>query len=182
MSSDISLQTDSHPTDEFTEIPVEEYLKPLEINADWLSYRHPDYPLNSASLQEGRFNFPGETAYYMASGSYCAQFEVPNHAERIPCGITSQTIYAFDLPAFATDYGHGQRFIQQQNNGGWEVCQEFAGYLTNSHSVSGILYESAACHKSGQFGYCLVVLPNDQQALPNGFFIPPSDSDFLLDR
>lgn len=168
--------------DDLTALIVEKYIRPLDINADWMSFRHPDYPLNSASLQEGRFNLPGETAYYMASGNYCGQFEVPNHYERIPCGIASHTIYAFDLPAFATDYGHEGKFIQQRDDGGWNVCQELAGHLTNSHSVSGVLYQSAACDIAGQSGYCMVILPNKEQSLPDGFFIPRSNSDLLLDR
>ena len=51
---------------------------------DWVSFRHPNYTLSSASLQ---------------------------HFERIPWDVKNHTIYAFDLPAFAADYDYEEEFV-----------------------------------------------------------------------
>ena len=80
--------------------------------------------MSSASLQEGRFNQPGETAFYTASGDYCGQFEVPNHFDRTPCSVKNHTIYAFDLPAFAADYNYEEEFVQQSDKGGFKAPRQ----------------------------------------------------------
>jgi hypothetical protein len=150
------------------------YIREIVINNDMISYRHPEYPLDSPSLQEGRFNRPGEIAFYVASGNYCGEFEVPNYYERVPCGVKNHTILAFDLILFANDYDLGDAFVRQRDDGGWDVCQDVSKYLTENHSVSGILYQSAACYKAGQTGICLAVLPGKEQTLLSGFFSPKS--------
>lgn len=147
------------------------YVRPIEIIKDWMSYRHPEYELNSASLQEGRFNLSGDPAFYLASGDYCGKFEVPNYYERIPCEIKPHTVYVFDAPSFSKDYGYNEAFVQKKENGGWQFCQEVSQYLTDNYSVSGILYQSAALHEEGERGYCIVILPGRDQKIEDDFFI-----------
>jgi hypothetical protein len=48
--------------------------------------------------------------------------------------------------------------------------------LITSHAVSGVLYQSAACHKEGQHGLCLAVLLSEKQTLPKDFFIARDDN------
>ncbi|MEX2578399.1 MAG: RES domain-containing protein [Verrucomicrobiales bacterium] len=175
MNDNNEYQIDVPMTGQLNEAVLNGYIRTIEINDDWVSYRHPDYPFDSASLQEGRFNLSGQTAFYAASGDYCGQFEVPNYYERVPCSVKKHTIYAFDLPAFAADYNHEEAFVQQHDDGGWDICQEVSNYLTTSHPVSGVLYQSAACHKEGQHGICLAVLPSQEQTLPNEFFVARTD-------
>jgi len=156
-------------------------IRPIEINDDWVSYRHPEHSLNSASLHEGRFNHSGQTAYYIASGDHCGQREVPNHRERVRCSVKKGTINVFDLPALAACYNYDESFVKQREGGGWDICQEVSTYLTTNHQVSGILYQSAACHKNGQQGICLAVLPGKGQNLPEDFFLAKTDSAEMLD-
>lgn len=160
------FQIDAPITGQLNEAVLNGYIRTIEINDDWISCRHPDYPLDSASLQEGRFNLSGQTAFYAASGDYCGQFEVPKYYERVPCSVKKHTIYVFDLPAFAAAYNHGDTFVQQRADGGWDLCQKVLTYLVTTHPVSGVLYQSAACHKESQHGICLAVLLGQGQALP----------------
>jgi hypothetical protein len=148
------------------------YITSIEINAEWVSYRHPEYPLNSTGLGAGRFHESGTTAFYLASGDYCGKFEVPNHYDRLPCSIAPQTIYAFDMFRFSEDYGWGDSFLLSQEQGGWEIGQAASSFLTNSHAVSGLLYQSAACNQNGCFGYCMAILPGGENVLPADFFNP----------
>lgn len=150
-----------------------DYLIALAVNGDWVSYRHPDHPWNSSSYQEQRFNEAGKPAYYLASGDYCGQVEVPTYYERMPCKIAPHTINAFDLHRFASDFGYGDTFTQQRANGGWAVCQEVASYLGSHFGITGVLYQSAALREEGHFGYCLAVIPNREQQLPEDFLFPP---------
>lgn len=170
MNKEYEMQINTSVTGQLNEIELKEYILAIEINYDWVSYRHPDYALNSASLQEGRFNLSGTAAYYLASGDYCGQFEVPQYYERIPCSIKPHTIYAFDLPAFARAYSYDKAFVEQREDGGWAVCQALSQFLTTNHAVTGVLYQSAASHKHGQNGYCLAILPGEDQSLPDDFF------------
>ena len=151
-----------------------QYVIDLPINSDWVSYRHPDYPWSSSPRQEQRFNESGQPAYYLASGDYCGQVEVPKHYERVPCKIAPHTIHAFDLHRFSKDHGYGDTFVQQRASGGWAVCQEVSLFLGRQFGITGVLYQSAALHEQGQFGNCLAVIPNREQQLPDDFFRPPS--------
>lgn len=148
------------------------YLIQIPINRDWISYRHPGYPWNSASLQEERLNLSGVPAFYLASGDYCGQVEVPNYFDRVKCNVADCRIPTFDLCKFSADFGYKDTFIQQRSIGGWNVCQEVAEYLTQNFNVSGILYQSAAMHQQGQRGYCMVIVPGREQNLPDDFFKP----------
>ncbi|MBE7494797.1 MAG: hypothetical protein HS117_07620 [Verrucomicrobiaceae bacterium] len=152
------------------------YVTDLTINADWVSYRHPDYPWTSASLIEQRFNNSGQTAYYVASGDYVGQVEVPNHYERVKCSLAAHTVKVFDLHRFSEDYGYTDKFVQERSAGGWHVCHEVSDFLTSNFGISGLLYQSAAAHADGQFGYCVAIIPGREQQLPSDFFIPAQNS------
>ena len=148
------------------------YISPLEINPAWVSFRHPDFPLDSAAPEAGRFHEDNQTAFYLASGDYCGQYEVPTYYERVPCDIAPHTVYAFDLYKFSEDYGWGDTFLKSREQGGWEIGQAASNILTNTYGVSGLLYQSAACHRSGCFGYCMAILPGEERKLPPDFFTP----------
>ncbi len=146
------------------------YIREITINDDWCSFRHPDYEFDSPSFQEGRFNGPGEIAFYAASGDGCGKLEVKNYDEKVYCGVKSHNINVFDMPAFSAAYNLNDAFVKQRDDGGWEVCQEVSKYLTEKYDVSGILYQSAACYKAGKTGICIAVLPGREQTLTSGFF------------
>ena len=149
-----------------------EYVTELAINPDWISYRHPKYPWASASLYEQRFNNSGQAAYYVASGDYVGQVEVPKYYDCVKCSVTPHMVKVFDLHRFSMDYGYADAFVQQRAAGGWQVCQDVSNYLTKNFGISGILYESAAAHTDGHFGYCMAIIPGREQQLPYDFFIP----------
>ena len=146
------------------------YIRELKINEDWMSYRHPDFPFDSASLQEGRLNSSGEEAFYIASGDYCGKLEVPKHYERVKCDVNIESINVFDLHSFAVDYGYGDAFLKSEEEGGWTIGQTASNLLTKQHGVTGILYQSAACQNSGVTGFCMVVLPDSYQKIAKDFF------------
>jgi hypothetical protein len=147
------------------------YVTELTINPDWLSYRHPGYPWTGASLREQRFNYSGQAAYYIASGDYVGHVEVPNYYERVKCNIIPHAVKVFDLQRFSVDYGYTDTFVQQRASGGWQVCQEVSEYLTSHFGISGLLYQSAAAHAEGEFGYCMAIIPGREGQLPHDFFI-----------
>lgn len=147
------------------------YVTELTINSDWVSYRHPDHPWESASLREGRFNNSGQAAYYIASGDYVGQIEAPKYYERVKCHVTPHTVKVFDLQRFSEDRGYGDTFVQQRASGGWQICHEVSDYLTTNFGISGLLYQSAATHAVGQSGYCMVIIPGREAQLPKDFFI-----------
>lgn len=151
------------------------YVTQLTINPDWVSYRHPSYPWNSASLYEQRFNNSGTAAYYVASGDYVGQVEVPEYYDRVKCAVNPHTVNVFDLHRFSVDYGYTDVFVQQRSTGGWQICQQVSDYLTNNHGISGLLYQSTAAHAHGQFGYCMAIIPGREQQLPYDFFIQPQN-------
>jgi len=157
---------------ELSDAVTKGYITTIEINPDWVSFRHPEYPLNSTGPGDGRFHDNGTTAFYLASGDYCGKFEVPNYYDRLPCSIAPQTIYTFDLYKFSNDYEWGDTFLRSKEQGGWEIGQAASRFLTNTYGVSGLLYQSAACHQSGYFGYCMAILPGEERKLPSEFFNP----------
>jgi hypothetical protein len=142
------------------------------VTGEWISFRHPSYPLNSASHKEGRYNRDGQTAFYLASGDYCGQIEVPEHLTRIRTTVAPTLLYGFDLPRFAAENGFQDALTRQREEGGWDICQSVSDFLTQQISVTGVLYQSAAMHQQGQTGYCMVVLPMREQDLPPDFFRP----------
>ena len=158
-------------TGQLNDAVLQGYIRPIEINQDWMAFRNPNYDLNSASLHEGRFNTSGKSAYYLASGDYCGKLEVPKYSECILCRIKPHTVYVFDIPAFAVTHNYNDAFVKQRTDGGWEVCQAVSQYLTDNHQVSGFLYQSAAMHNIGETGYCIAVLPGRDQQLEADFFV-----------
>lgn len=148
------------------------YIREIEATGDLISYRHKDYPANSPSKKEGRFNLDGRTAYYAASGDACAKHEVPNISERECYEIKrGAIIHAFDLPLFAKEHDCSDIFLLSKEEGGYSICQELAEYLTTqTPPVSGILYQSHALNEKGQIGYNLVILPINNETLEEAFF------------
>jgi len=153
------------------EATVKAYTKPIEINADWVSYRFPPDPYG-ASLKEGRYNIAGESGFYMASGIKCAQAEVPNHDLKELYSITPQTIYAFDVISFATAKGLNDIVLAAQKNGGHQICQELSTHLTTHHGLTGVFYQSHQMLQQGETGYCVCVLPRADQTIDEGFMQP----------
>jgi hypothetical protein len=147
------------------------YIRDIDVNPDWISYRNPDYPLTSASCAEQRFNTSGCSGYYIASGDYVGQLEVLNHFERVKCNVTAHTVKVFDLYQFSVDYGYTDAFVQQRDSGGWYICQQVSDFLTTTFSITGILYQSAALHQFGEVGCCIAILPGREQQLSVDFFI-----------
>lgn len=150
---------------------VDKYTVPIKVTGDWVSFRHPDHPANSASLSGGRFNENGQTAYYLASGIDSAKAEVPNWPQRELYKVAPTTIHAFDLAAWSKEKGCHEEFLQSKKEGGHGVCQRAAEQLTGLHGLSGILYNSEPMHALGRAGYCLAVLPASGQLVDGTFFV-----------
>jgi hypothetical protein len=102
--------------------------------------------------------------------------EVPDYGNRVRCQIAPQTIRVFDLQRFASNYNYQDSFVQQQASGGWAVCQQVPEYLSSAHSISGVLYQSAALHQQGQSGYCMAIVPGRGALVSDDFFVNPSSA------
>ena len=129
------------------------------IADDFISYRHPEFPINSSSRKESRFFRAGTTSYYSASGVSTAQAEVQDYEWRKTCYLRNGFVFAFNLPQFANEYGYGDLFIHASDTGGWRICQEVGHYLTEQHGLSGILYQSQKMSNVGNFGLNLAIRP-----------------------
>lgn len=147
------------------------YLKPFQIGHEWVSARHPDYPANSVSFQENRFNDSGETAYYIASGIHTMQAEVPNWQEREVFRVSPTTINCFDLPAWSRDNGVYEQFLLSKKNGGHGLCQKMSRTLRYDFGVTGILYNSEPMLSIGQTGCCLALFPGSGNLVGGTFFV-----------
>ena len=119
----MSMKIDWKPL--LDEATVKAYTKPIEINADWVSYRYAPDPYG-ASLQPSRYNNAGESGFYMASGVKCAQAEVKNHHLRELYSVKPQTIFAFDVISFATDKNLNEVLLAARESGGHQICQELS--------------------------------------------------------
>jgi hypothetical protein len=155
---------------------VQKYIVPIQVTGDWVSFRHPDFPMNSASHSAARFNKEGETAYYLASGVATAKAEVPKWEERELYKVAPATIHAFDLASWSKDHGRYEDFLRSKQDGGHGVCQHVADQLTHVHGLSGILYNSEPMYAAGSTGYCLAVLPPSGQLVDGQFFVKDVDA------
>ncbi|MDR0534144.1 MAG: hypothetical protein LBH01_09325 [Verrucomicrobiales bacterium] len=150
---------------------IKKYTIQIDVTADWVASRDPDYPVNSVSLKENRFNQNGETAYYIASGSPTMKAEVPNWQDRITYPCSPSTIHAFNLVQWSEDKGCREDFLQSKADGGYGLCQQVANQLTGAYGLSGILYNSYQRHSVGETGTCLVILPPSGILVEETFFI-----------
>ena len=150
---------------------VKKYTKPIEINQDWVSYRFPPNPYG-ASLKPSRYNVEGQSGFYLASGVKCAQAEVKNHEFRDLDKITPQTIYAFAVISCATEQNLKDVVMTAQEYGGHSVCQELSQHLTMSQGLTGIFYQSYQMQQIGDTGYCVCVLPKEDQKIDASFMQP----------
>lgn len=140
-------------------------------NGDWVSYRHPSFEPNSVSPHEGRFHDAGTTAYYLASGLWVAQKEVPTYTSRDLYKVSSNQIDYLDLYQLSLDQGVHDQFLKAKQDNGWKLCQAVAAHLTTNYSLSAILYESYQAHTHGLLGFNMVVLPQRGQLVGDTFFI-----------
>lgn len=150
---------------------VKAYTKPIQINADWVSYRYPPDPYG-ASLQPSRYNIAGQSGFYIASGEKCAQAEVPNHELRELHSVKPQTINAFDVISFATENKLTDVLLAAKEAGGHQICQELSSHLTASQGLTGIFYQSYQMLQKGETGYCVCVLPREDQKIDESFMQP----------
>lgn len=157
---------------------VKAYTKPIEINTDWVSYRYAPNPYG-ASMQPARYNLAGQSGFYMASGVQCAQAEVPNYEFRELYSIKPQTVYAFDVLTFAKDRNLDEVVLAAKEHGGHEVCQELSTYLTTSHGLTGVFYQSYQMEQRGETGYCICVLPRPDQTIDVNFMQPRAKGSVL---
>ena len=150
---------------------IQKYTVPIDITADWVASRDPNFPINSASLQGNRFNKAGETAYYIASGSDTMKEEVPNWRDRVTYRCSPTLIHAFDLAHWSNDIGCRDDFLKSKAVGGYGVCREISSQLTGIYGLSGILYNSHGMHAVGSTGSCLVILPPSGSLVGDTFFV-----------
>jgi hypothetical protein len=150
------------------------YMRPIETKEDWVSFRSPDYPFQSASRAEARFNQSGQVAYYIASGVDTAKLNVPGWDEKVLCGVAPQTINCFDLPKFAEDHGILADYLKSKKEDGYPLPQKTADLLLKQ-GVTGILYSSYPDYLAGRTGCCIVVRPQDAGFVGDKFFVQPGN-------
>lgn len=153
---------------------IAKYLQSINITGDWVSSRDPNFPVNSASKFENRYNHDGDVAYYLASGKKTMTTEVPNWEERDIYRVEPTTIDAFDLASWSKDAGCHEEFLKSKASGGYGLCQYATDQLTGVYGLTGILYNSYGMHSVGETGYCLVVLPPSGQLVDGTFFAKDS--------
>jgi hypothetical protein len=152
-------------------VDIAKYTVPIDITADWVSSRDPNYPVNSVSRQENRYNLEGDSAYYIASGSATMQAEVPTYQERETYRVSASIVHVFDLASWSHDNGCRDVFLQSKANGGHGICQQISAQLTNVYGLSGILYNSEPMNAAGKTGSCLVILPPSGNLVGDTFFV-----------
>ena len=150
---------------------IEKYRVRIDVTVDWVASRDPEFPVNSASLNDNRFNSAGETAYYLASGYDTMMAEVTGWQTRQTYKVAAACVDAFNLALWSEHKGCHAEFLSSKQDGGYGICQAIAKQLTEVHGVSGILYNSVPVHSSGGTGYCLVILPLSGGLLEDTFFI-----------
>lgn len=125
------------------------YLTGIDINENFVSIRSETYPINSVHPTGARFNAPGQTAYYVASGTPVAKAEKfgDPHAP-IPSGEGVYTPSAgrynmlFDLRAHLHDYPEEQtEYFATAGDGGYAKCRELRNSL-EAQGCKGIIYPS----------------------------------------
>jgi hypothetical protein len=155
---------------------VMQYTRKIAINGDWVSYRYPTDPYG-ASMRAGRFNTDGQSGLYFASGTACAQAEVPDNSPLMLYRVRPQEVTAFDLVAFAEDKELTSVLTVTGEQGGHAICQSLSTYLTEKYPLSAIFYQSQKLAQIGEIGYCLCLLPRDSQAFGDDFMTPHESSD-----
>ncbi|MBN8420813.1 MAG: hypothetical protein J0L73_17990 [Verrucomicrobia bacterium] len=150
---------------------ITKFLITINVTGDWLSSRDPQYPINSASKLENRYNRNGDVAYYIASGEMTMKAEVPKWKERDLYHVAPTTIHAFDTPSWSSENGCYEDYLKSKEEGGHGLCQKITDQLTGVYGLSGILYNSQPMHAAGQTGFCLVVLPPSGQLVDGTFFV-----------
>ena len=159
--------------DDYTIQPtdIEKYTIPVNVTEGWVCSRNPQYQINAASLQPGRFNLSGEAAFYIASGSMTMQAEVPKWQDRVTYPCSSSLIHAFDLAAWSEDNGCRDAFLKSKEENGHGICQEISAQLRDKYGLSGIRYNSERMHASGLTGSCLVIFPASGSIIDDTFFV-----------
>ena len=147
------------------------HLLSIRIGNDWLSARDPNYPVNSASKVENRYNREGDVAYYLASGNATMRAEVPNWTDREVYQVAPIMIKAFDVASWSFEKGCHDSFLKSKAEGGYGLCQQITDQLTGVYGVTGMLYNSQPRHANGETGVCLVLLPPSGQLVDGKFFI-----------
>lgn len=147
------------------------YMRSIQIEDDWVCFKDSQYPPESVSGRENRFNIDGQGCYYAASGVECARAEVPNFAERDLYRIKRHTINAFDLPQYAKDNGCEDEFLKAKDEGGYEICQSIAQHLNSRVAVTGVLYNSYESNLQGKSGQCVALFPESGCLVDDTYFI-----------
>jgi len=147
------------------------------LNDEFLRISDQSYPVNSVNpMGSGRFNAPGQLAYYFASGLLTAKAEVYG-GPRSGLFPGHQVHAATPGPYLLLDFNRlfNERpelkleYFPSGNQGGWPACQELRNYLANL-GCSGALYPS---HKH-ESGVNTALWPLDGEPLPEQFFKPHS--------
>lgn len=113
-----------------------------------------------------------ELAYYIASGDETAQLNVPDWKSKTLCAVAPQTLNCFDLPAFADDYGLTAEYLKSKEEDGYPLPQKTADVLLQNYGITGCLYSSYADYIAGRSGLCIVIRPQDNKIVGDGFFQP----------
>ncbi len=150
---------------------ITKYTIPVNVTEHWVSSRDPNFPVNSVSRHENRYNQQGDSAYYIASGSATMQAEVPNWQERVTYRCSASAIHAFDLASWSQDKGCRDDFLKSKTAGGYGICQQITQQLIGVYGLSGILYNSQPMHVAGTTGSCLVILPPSGSLVGDTFFV-----------
>ena len=153
---------------------VSGYLHSVPTKNDWISFRDPRFPINSAPRSEQRFNESGQIAYYIASGEKTAQLNVPDWKDKLRCRVAPQTLNCFDLPRFSKDHGIYEDYLKSKEEGGYPLPQATANVLLKNYGVTGILYTSYPDYLSGTEGLCIVIRPQDGKVVDETFFVTGS--------
>jgi hypothetical protein len=153
---------------------ISKYTEYVQTNTGWVSIRNPDYPPNSASGHEGRFNAEGKFAYYLASDIQTAKAEVPHWSSGMHlCKVRPCTITSFNITLWANDRGLGDKFLRSEEDGAYPLCQDVAKQVYDLCGISSFIYSSYQMHRQGQDGSCLALLP-EGGTVDGNFFIPSS--------
>ena len=108
---------------QLTSDAIRNYTKICVPTGDWVSYCDPKYAPKSVSPNAGRFNEVGTPGYYIASGVWVAQKEVPKYSLRDLYKVNSHEIHYLDLYQLSVDRGFHEQFLRAKEDDGWLLCQ-----------------------------------------------------------
>ena len=148
------------------------YIKTIPIGGEWGAYKGTGFALDSCSPDGGRFHLPLQTGYYFGSGERCCFNECrQNVIGKVFCRTQPVEIKAFDLHAFASDFGYGDLFVQSEASGGYDAPRYAAQFIQQQFNVTGIMYESYAMKTIGDSSLCLAILPNSGQTFSTSIYV-----------